>query len=87
MYLLHRGQLSLLVDLPSLVVLPQVLVLGLLYETLEELKLLWLPVHLEEVESHAPPLYACEFLARALPTGGVLLMLLLPVDGSEGRVE
>lgn len=63
MYLLHRAQLPFLVDLTSLVVLPQILVLGLLYETLEELKLLGLPVHLEEVQSHAPTLYACELLA------------------------
>ena len=62
MYLLHRGQLPLLVDLPSLVVLPEVLVLGLLNETLEELKLIGLPVHLEKIESHAASLYACELL-------------------------
>jgi hypothetical protein len=62
-YLLHRGQLPLLVNLPSLVVLPQVLVLGLLNETLEELKLIGLPIHLEKVKSHAPPLYAGELLA------------------------
>ena len=63
MYLLHRAQLPFLIDLSGLIVLLQVLVLGLLNETLEELKFIGLPIHLEKIERHAPPLNAGELFA------------------------
>ena len=83
MYFPHPLNLPFLLLPPTLILPFHFLVLAQIYKSFEVIELLGLPVHLQEVQSHAVSLYRCE-PAFFVIQGVAVVFLLLGIDFLEG---